>query len=139
MNYKIEVNGKTYEVKIEDLNARPIIAWVDGQKCEVMPAESSRPQESKPAMQENARPMSVAAAQPLLGGNSITAPLPGVVAEVFIKAGDVIESGQVILVIEAMKMKNSIRATRGGKVSEVLASAGQSVAHKQALIKFEGE
>jgi biotin carboxyl carrier protein len=40
-------------------------------------------------------------------------------------------------VIEAMKMKNSIRATRAGKISEVLVSPGETVAHKQALVKFE--
>jgi biotin carboxyl carrier protein len=53
-----------------------------------------------------------------------------------VKAGEQIESGQVILVIEAMKMKNSIRATRAGKISEVLVSAGETVAHKQSLVKF---
>jgi biotin carboxyl carrier protein len=44
--------------------------------------------------------------------------------------------GQVILIIEAMKMKNSIRSIHTGTVSEVLVNAGQSVAHKQALLKF---
>ena len=67
----------------------------------------------------------------------MTAPLPGTVIETFIKAGDQIEAGQVILIIEAMKMKNSIRSTRAGKIAEVLVSAGQTVAHKQSLVRFE--
>jgi biotin carboxyl carrier protein len=67
----------------------------------------------------------------------MTAPLPGTVVEVFVKEGDLIESGQVILIIEAMKMKNSIRSTRAGKISEVLVSALQTVAHKQPLVRFE--
>ena len=46
------------------------------------------------------------------------------------------ETGQVLVIIEAMKMKNSIRSVYSGMVSEVLVSAGQSVAHKQALVKF---
>ncbi|HMB22011.1 MAG TPA: acetyl-CoA carboxylase biotin carboxyl carrier protein subunit, partial [Anaerolineales bacterium] len=66
----------------------------------------------------------------------LTAPLPGTVIEVFVKPGDVIEMGQVVLVIEAMKMKNSIRATRAGTIGEVLVSAGQTVAHKQVLVTF---
>jgi biotin carboxyl carrier protein len=66
----------------------------------------------------------------------MTAPLPGTVIEIFVKAGEQIEAGQVILVIEAMKMKNSIRSTRAGKIVEVLVSAGQTVAHKQILVKF---
>ena len=67
----------------------------------------------------------------------MTAPLPGTVIEIFIKAGDQIEAGQVILIIEAMKMKNSIRSRRAGKIAEVLVSAGQTVAHKQVLVRFE--
>jgi biotin carboxyl carrier protein len=57
--------------------------------------------------------------------------------DVFVKAGDEVELGKVVLIIEAMKMKNSIRSTRAGKVAEILVSAGQTVAHKQALVKFE--
>ena len=71
-----------------------------------------------------------------MSGNTLTAPLPGTVIEVFIKAGDKVETGQVVLVIEAMKMKNSIRSTHSGMVQDVLVSVGQSVAHKQALLKF---
>ena len=56
--------------------------------------------------------------------------------EIFVKAGEQIEAGQVVLIIEAMKMKNSIRSTRAGKVAEVLAIPGQTVAHKQVLVKF---
>ena len=71
------------------------------------------------------------------GEKSMPAPLPGTIIEIFVKAGDEVESGQVVLVIEAMKMKNSIRSTREGKVSAVLVSAGQTVTHKQALMEFE--
>jgi biotin carboxyl carrier protein len=66
----------------------------------------------------------------------MVAPLPGTVIELFVKAGDQVETGQVLLIIEAMKMKNSIRSTRSGTVGEVLVSAGQSVAHKQPLLQF---
>lgn len=69
---------------------------------------------------------------------TLTAPLPGTVTEVFVRPGETIESGHVVLIIEAMKMKNSIRSVRGGKVTEVLVSAGQAVSHKQALVRFEG-
>jgi biotin carboxyl carrier protein len=71
-----------------------------------------------------------------MSGQDMVAPLPGTITEVFVKTGEKVETGQVVLVIEAMKMKNSIRAVRAGIVGEVLVSAGQSVAHKQALIRF---
>ena len=78
-----------------------------------------------------------AANQPSGGSSSLNAPLPGTIVEVFVKAGDKVEAGQVVLIIEAMKMKNSIRSTVSGTVDKVLVSQGQSVAHKQALVEFE--
>jgi biotin carboxyl carrier protein len=72
-----------------------------------------------------------------LRGNEMTAPLPGVVTELFVKPGDQVEAGQVVLVIEAMKMKNGIRSVRAGRIGQVLVSPGQTVAHKQGLLRFE--
>jgi biotin carboxyl carrier protein len=139
MKYKVTVNHKTYEVEIEDINARPIIARVEGQRFEVAYENGSRSEpapeaktEAKTAAPSFSAPVSSAA----ISTNEIVAPLPGTVVEVFVKAGEQIETGQVILVIEAMKMKNSIRSTRGGILCEVLVGVGQSVAHKQTLVRF---
>jgi biotin carboxyl carrier protein len=144
MNYTITVNDHTYEVQIENVNTRPVIAIVDGERFEVMPGNTGQPEtrkdapakiEKKPFQQY---PASAAASSPnpAMSGNVLTAPLPGTVVELFVKAGDKVEAGQVVLIIEAMKMKNSIRSIFSGTVSEVLVHAGQSVAHKQALVKF---
>jgi len=137
MKYKVGISDRSYEVEIEDIHARPIIAHVDGQKFEVQPDSAG-----KLLVQEEATESKsvVAVPQPAVqtgSGNEMTAPLPGTVIEIFVKAGDEIEAGKVVLVIEAMKMKNSIRTTRGGKVAEILVSPGQTVAHKQALVRFE--
>lgn len=136
MKYLVKVAEKQYEVEIEDINVRPVIARIDGQVFEVNPEEESQPivqkaeRDIKPPEKPNAP------STPGVRTAELTAPLPGTVIEVFVKVGETIESGQVILVIEAMKMKNSIRATRAGKIAEVLTGAGQTVAHKQTLIKF---
>jgi len=137
MKYKVRISDRSYEVEIEDIHARPIIAHVDGQKFEVQPESAG-----KVLVQEEATESKsvVAVPQPAVqtgSGNEMTAPLPGTIIELFVKAGDEIEAGKVVLVIEAMKMKNSIRTTRGGKVAEILVSPGQTVAHKQALVRFE--
>ncbi|MBI5823569.1 MAG: biotin/lipoyl-binding protein [Chloroflexi bacterium] len=144
MKYKITVNNQTYEVEIENINARPVIAHVDGDRFEILPGDVNQVETKKEAgrMMEkksfNPNPVSVAAQSPnpALSGNVLTAPLPGTVIEVFVKPGEKVEAGQVVLIIEAMKMKNSIRSVYSGTVSEALVSAGQSVAHKQALVKF---
>ena len=147
MKYKITISDKIYEVEIENINARPVIALVDGERFEVTPEHGDQPEarkeagETKPKAEKksfNQNQPSVVAHAPnqALSGNTQTAPLPGTVIEVFVKAGEKVEAGQVILIIEAMKMKNSIRSVYSGTVDEVFVSAGQSVAHKQALIKF---
>jgi biotin carboxyl carrier protein len=147
MKYKITVNSKVYEVEIENINVRPVVAFVDGDRFEVMPEYGDQAEVRKVADERknkaetksfNSNQPAVVSAAPnqALSGNIQTAPLPGTVIEVFVKPGDKVEAGQVILVIEAMKMKNSIRSVYSGTIGEVLVSAGQSVAHKQALIKF---
>ena len=147
MKYTVKVADKTYGVEIEDIHARPVIARVDGEQFEVMPENRIQLVAGKEAggigsvvgkNPSSSKPLSGAspASNPALGGKTLTSPLPGTVTEVFIKKGDKVESGQVILIIEAMKMKNSIRSVRTGTVAELLVSAGQTVSHKQVLVEF---
>jgi biotin carboxyl carrier protein len=137
MKYVVNVADQKYEVEIVDIFARPVIARVDGREFTVSPEEGS--QLSAVRNEVTALKPVAIPRQPLHPGGSVrelTAPLPGTVIEVFVKPGDRIETGHIILIIEAMKMKNSIRATRAGEVAEVLVSAGQTVAHRQALVNF---
>jgi glutaconyl-CoA/methylmalonyl-CoA decarboxylase subunit gamma len=136
MKYIVKVEDTTYEVEIEDIHARPVVARVDGQRFEVHPENGNKPEASKETKEfklpEAPKPSSGQSGN----SNELTAPLPGTVVEIFVKNGEEIETGHVVMVIEAMKMKNSIRSTRSGRISEVLVSAGQTVAHKQALVRF---
>jgi biotin carboxyl carrier protein len=136
MKYIVNVADKSFEVEIEDIYARPIVARVDGQKFEVHPTGEVKPQFQKEKREFETATVAKQQSSSSTGANELTAPLPGTVIEIFVKPGDHIESGQVILVIEAMKMKNSIRSTRTGNVTEVLVGAGQTVAHKQTLVRF---
>lgn len=136
MKYVVTVADKKFEVEIEDIFARPVIARVDGQEFKVSPETGitqimpKEAKEFKPG--DSPKPLST----PTISASELTAPLPGVVTEIFVKPGEVVEMGQVMLIIEAMKMKNSIRSTRSGAISEILVSAGQTVTHKQVLVKF---
>jgi biotin carboxyl carrier protein len=133
MKYIVQVTDKSFEVEIEDIYARPVIARVDGQEFKVNP-ETVIPKEAK-----QVKPVEISdnSLSPNTVTDELTAPLPGTVVEIFVKAGEHVEAGQVILVIEAMKMKNSIRSTRAGRIVEVLVSTNQTVAHKQPLVRFE--
>jgi len=144
MKQKLTVNNQVHEVEIEDINTRPVIVHVDGVRFEVMPEKQNQVETRKEADRKtegesykpNPAPVPAPSPNLALSGNSLTSPLPGTVVNIFVKAGDKVEAGQVVLVIEAMKMKNSIRSTYSGTVGDVLVNEGQSVAHKQALIKF---
>ena len=61
------------------------------------------------------------------GQQQIVAPMPGKVVRLLVKAGDAVEAGQGLLVIEAMKMQNEIRSPKNGKVERMLAQEGQTV------------
>ena len=148
MKYNVTVKNKSHVVEIEDINARPVIALVEGHRFEVIPDINPAGIEAKseaftsPVAKDKKEAKEVKSfdlrkPDSHQNNSELTAPLPGTVIEVFVKEGDIIEAGQVIVIIEAMKMKNSIRSTRAGKISEVLTSVNQTVAHKQVLVKFE--
>ena len=67
----------------------------------------------------------------------VTASLPGLVVAVAVAAGDIVEVGQPLLTIEAMKMQNEVRAPRAGRVIEVSVAAGTAVATGAALLRLE--
>jgi biotin carboxyl carrier protein len=138
MKYNIKISEKNFEVEIVDINTRPIVVRVDGLEFEVSPGIGVLENEATGGEASFEQKPAVSAAQPRSSQSGLTlvAPLPGTVIEIFIKAGDTVESGQVIMIIEAMKMKNSIRSIRDGVVASIPVSAGQTVAHKQTLVEF---
>lgn len=140
MKMLLKIKNESFEVEIGDLNARPILATVNGEVIEVMPeleAETA-PLQPVPQVVSTSAPVTPkpAAPAPSAGGNSVLAPIPGVIEAIKVREGDVVESGQELLILEAMKMKNSIRAPRAGKIARILVSVGDQVPHNQALIEF---
>jgi biotin carboxyl carrier protein len=145
MKVVVKIGDRVFEVDIENTSTRPIVATVEGERFEVWPENLNQPQAgSESSMQSGTGYLAPAAADKIqtsgasgsLSGKTMTSPLPGTVTEVFVKEGEQVEAGHVAIVIEAMKMKNSIRTTRAGKISAVLVNAGETVTHKQPLIEF---
>lgn len=71
------------------------------------------------------------------GELAIKAPIPGLVVKVLAEEGDAIEDGQAIVIVEAMKMENEIRAIRTGRVKEIKVSEGQRVEQNETLLLLE--
>jgi len=140
MKIHVKIEDTTYEVSVGDLSARPVIASVDGQDFEVWPEEMSIPGEaieattSKPASVPQARkPMDVSNGDT----RSVKAPLPGVIIEIQVSEGDRVAYGQELCVLEAMKMKNTIRANREGRIKKIHAAISDQVQHSAVLMEFE--
>ena len=68
------------------------------------------------------------------GRQQVTAPMPGKVVRILVAAGETVEMGQGLMVVEAMKMQNEIRAPKGGKVERVFAGEGQTVSAGEPLV-----
>lgn len=154
MRYTIKIDGRSYQVEIDDLAARPVIARVDGEAIEVwpdapavevIPPANDAPPIRTPAAAQPARPVSAPAPRPAApladqpstgGGKVIHAPIPGVIVEIKVQPGSTVAVGDEVCVLEAMKMKNSIRSARAGEIAAVHVSVGQLVKHNDILMEL---
>lgn len=148
MRYSIKIEDQTFTVEIEDLNVRPIVAIVDGERFEVWPENDELMKSAVQTGSTTPAPVATAApaARPIpipsapapssLGGATVRAPIPGVIVGIHVKPGDEVKVGQELCTIEAMKMKNAIKANRNAIISEVLVAVGQTVNHNAPLVSF---
>lgn len=82
------------------------------------------------------RDLEAVTTRPASGDGRVKAPIPGLVTRLLVKPGETVEPGQPLLILEAMKMENEIRAPRGGVVQQVHARAGESVARDALLVEI---
>lgn len=138
--YIITVNGKRYEVEVEEVNqggmqtvAQSVSASV---VTPVQPKEEPKPQKS--VSEAKPEPSKEVVTKPVpKGAQVVEAPMPGTILDIKVKEGDTVTEGQVLLILEAMKMENEIVAPRSGKVTAVNAAKGASVNAGDALISLE--
>lgn len=110
--FNITVNGKAYDVAVEEIT--------DGSAPAVVPSAAPA---AAPAPVQTAAPAAPAAGE----GTKVTAPMPGNILDVKVNTGDTVTKGQVLMVLEAMKMENDIVAPCDGKVTSVVAKKGDTV------------
>jgi len=138
MKMRVKIENEVYEVEVEDLNARPVIARIEGETFEVWPEEAAAEMPvtaSRPAPVV-AAPIASAAPAAAGGTKTVVSPLPGTIISISVKAGETVTPGKELLILEAMKMKNAIRATRAGKIAEIHVTNGQTVSHNQPLLDY---
>ena len=140
MKLKITVHGVAYEVEVEVLDPGegfPSLAPLPNVQTAQPKARTAPPASASPG------PAAAPAASPppAAGGgasdSAVASPIAGTVVEVNAKAGDTVSQGDVLLVIEAMKMNTSIAAPGAGRIRTVDVAAGDTVREGQTLVTFE--
>ncbi len=127
--FNVFVDEAYYAVEVESEGGAIIAAPVV--------AAAPRPAAPRPAAAPAAAAAPKPAAAPAAGGaGAITAPMPGLIIEVPVNVGDKVKSGQVVVILEAMKMQNPLNAPMDGEVKGVFVKAGDSVAVNQVLVEI---
>jgi len=138
--FLIKVNGNQYEVEVEEIRDGSTAS----QSVQVATAPTAAPAAAPaaPAAQAPAPAPKAAAPEPKVsnevpaGAKTITAPMPGTILNVSVNTGDVVKKGQVLLILEAMKMENEIVAPNDGKIASINVSKGASVNAGDVLLSM---
>lgn len=144
MKMTVKIDGKTYQVTIENIHARPVVANVGGQQFQVWPEKTPSSDAARPAASASlipADPQVEAVSKPPSdqtdAGKTLTAPLPGVILAFMVKPGERVARGQEVCTLEAMKMKNAIKSHRDGTVGSIEVNVGDQVSHGQVLMTYQ--
>jgi len=137
--FVINVNGNRYEVEVEEVGGvssqpvyTPAPAAPAAPVAPAAPAEPAAPAAPAPA----AAPTPAPAATGTVGAVKITAPMPGTILDVRVKPGDAVKRGDILVILEAMKMENEILAPQDGTIASVNISKGSSVNSGDLMISM---
>ena len=123
MKYVVTLNGKDYEVEGDELSEAIVTS--------VAPTAASAP--AAPVATQPSAPATPAPAPVSGSGTAVKAPMPGTILKVNVTAGQSVKAGDIMFILEAMKMENEIVAPSDGTVSQVVAAKGSSVATDDVL------
>ena len=122
MKYKVTLKGKTYEVEVEHGEAMILDEY------EAIAPAAPAPVAAAPAAVPAAAPAAAPAPAPVAAaGEQVTSPMPGTIVKVNVKVGQAVKNGEVIAVLEAMKMENEIMAPHDATIVQILADVGTKV------------
>ena len=128
MKYKITLKGRTYEVEVEAGKAMLLDEY------EAIAPAAPAPVAAAPVASAAAPAAAPAAAAVTAAGEAVNAPMPGTILKVNVTQGQAVKEGDVLCVLEAMKMENEIMAPKSGTITQVVVSKGSSVNTGDALV-----
>ena len=131
MKYKITLNNRVYEVEVEAGKAMLLDEY---EAVDPAVADPAAPVAAAPAAAPAAAAAAAAPAAVTGAGEAVTAPMPGAIVKVNVSAGQAVKAGDVLCVLEAMKMENDITAPKDGTVTQVVAAKGANVSTGDPLV-----
>lgn len=123
MKYKVTLNNRTYEVEVEEGKAMLIDEYEAYAPAAPAPVAAATPVAAAPAAAAPAAP----AGASLAAGELVKSPMPGNILKINVTQGQKVSEGDVLLVLEAMKMENEIVATKSGTVAQIVTAKGAVV------------
>ena len=131
MKYKVTLKNKVYEVEVEQGEAM-LVDEYDA----VAPVPAAAPVAAAPAAVAPAAAAPAAAPAPaaVAAGDAVKSPMPGNILKILVSQGQQVKEGDVLIILEAMKMENEIVATKSGSVAQILVTKGQVVETGSPLI-----
>ena len=121
--FLINVNGNQYEVEVEEITSSETSTKPQVEYSQPAPkAERPAPQPKQETKAEAPKKVAAKAGQEV-----VKAPMPGTILSINVKEGDNVKKGQILLILEAMKMENEIVSPRDGKIARIVVSKGSSV------------
>lgn len=139
-NFTFRINHNNYGVKIISQEDNTIELEVNGTSYSVKMKEEISTRKTPTLVRKPSRAASVEPVKvnPSSSGKAkVTAPIPGVILSLNVKVGDTIKENDLLLVLEAMKMENSIVAEKSGVISVINVAVGQQVLQGEVMIEFE--
>lgn len=139
--FRYKINGNLYKVNVGDIEDNKVHVEVNGTSYAVELEKTSKPV-IKPVVRTAsttpAAPTTTVTRPASTGSKSgIKSPLPGVILDIKVNVGDQVKRGQTLVILEAMKMENDIKADRDGKVTAINVSKGESILEGTDLIIVE--
>ncbi len=122
MKYKVTLNGRTYEVEVEAGQAQLLSEYEA-----IVPSAPAAAVAAAPVAAAPAAAPAPAAAAVTGSGEVVKAPMPGTILKVNVAQGQAVKEGDVLVILEAMKMENEIMAPKSGTITQVVVTKGSSV------------
>jgi len=146
--YELQVGGRDYQAEIKSLTSEEAIVSVNGEEFRVklksfglvgtpktvQPVE--KPADFSPAPQNQTIDTGTPVAQGTGGGEALNAPLPGLILQIHVSENQTVKAGQKLMVMEAMKMENQVKAPHDGTVTRIRVKQGDTVAEGDVLMEI---